>query len=140
MWLPQVGDEVLVAFEHGDIGRPIVISGLWNGKDLIPFNYDDLDQGNVTYCGFTSRKGHKISFFESSSDSSIQLLTEGGAVSVVLDEQNKQVKIETTGKVLIDAQGDIEIKSQGNFKVEATGVEIKASGQAAIKGATVALN
>jgi uncharacterized protein involved in type VI secretion and phage assembly len=141
VWLPQVGDEVLVAFEHGDIGRPIVVSGLWNGQDLPPFNYDeDLDQGKVTYCGFKSRKGHTISFRESSSDSSIQLLTEGGAVNIVLDEQNQQLKIETTGKVVVDAQGDIEIKTQGNFKVEATGVEIKASGQTAIKGATVALN
>jgi hypothetical protein len=32
------------------------------------------------------------------------------------------------------------VKTQGNFKVDASGVEIKASGQTAIKGATVALN
>ena len=141
VWLPQVGDEVLVAFEHGDIGQPIVVSGLWNGVDLIPFNYDeDLDQGDVTYCGFKSRKGHTISFRESSSDSSIELLTEGGAVSIVLDEQNKQVKIETTGKVVIDAQQDIEITTKGSFKVDAVGVEIKASGQATIKGATLGIN
>ncbi len=88
-WVPQVNDEVLVGFEHGDIRFPFVLGGLWNGKDTIPFDYGaDLDAGEVTYCGFTSRTGHKISFLESSSESAIKLETKGGAVTITLDEQN----------------------------------------------------
>ena len=133
VWLPQVGDEVLVAFEHGDTSRPIVVAGLWNGTDTIPFDYGDLDDGKVTYCGFTSRTGHKVSFFESSGESKIHLLTANGKVSVVLDDKNEVIKVETTGKLVIDAKQDIEIKAGGSMKLEATG-------QMTIKGATVAIN
>ncbi|MEI7744524.1 MAG: VgrG-related protein [Chloroflexota bacterium] len=134
VFIPQVGDEVLVAFEHGDISHPIVVGGLWNGQDAIPFDYgSDLDAGSVTYCGIVSRTGHKLSFFESGSESKIQLLTKGGAVTLTFDEQNREAKLETTGKVIIDAQGDVEIKAGGSMKLEA-------SGSMTIKGATVAIN
>ena len=134
VWMPEVGDEVLVAFELGDLSRPIVVGGLWNGKDTIPFDYgSDLDAGSVTYRGFKSRTGHKISFRESSSDSSIELVTQGGAVTITLDDMNKQIKIETEGKLTIDVKQDVEIKAGGSMKLEATG-------QMTIKGATVAIN
>src|SRR5262252_5813625 len=32
-FIPEVDDEVLVMFEHGDLNRPMVIGALWNGKD-----------------------------------------------------------------------------------------------------------
>jgi uncharacterized protein involved in type VI secretion and phage assembly len=133
-WLPSVSDEVLCAFEHGDMDHPVVLGGLWNGKDTIPFEYDDdLDNGTVTYFGFTSRTGHKISFFEGQNESTIQLLTANGEVNVVLDDKNKQVKVETTGKVIVDAQGDVQIKAGGSLKLEA-------SGELSIKGSTVKIN
>ncbi len=143
VWLPQVGDEVLVAFEHGDISYPLVLGGLWNGKDKIPLDYGtDLDAGKVTYCGFMSRTGHEISFTESSSASQINIMTESGVVMVTLDQTNKTISISSEDKVVIDARGDVEIKAGGAMKLTAQkSIDIEASGgQTSIKGTTVALN
>lgn len=36
MFIPSAGDEVLVAFNHGDMRSPAVLGGLWNGSDAPP--------------------------------------------------------------------------------------------------------
>lgn len=41
---PQIDDEVLVAFQHGDIRFPIVLGALWNGKDIPPTSDTDVIQ------------------------------------------------------------------------------------------------
>ena len=98
-WLPSVNDEVLCAFEHGDMDHPVVLGGLWNGTDTVPFSYsDDLDNGTVTKFRFTSRKGHKIMLVETTSDSRIELLTANGEVDIVLDDKNKELKVDLLGK------------------------------------------
>ena len=55
--LPEVDDEVLVAFEHGNPSTPYVLGGLWNGKDKPPeANSDGKNDIRV----LKSRSGHVI--------------------------------------------------------------------------------
>ena len=56
--LPEVGDEVLVAFDHGDPRLPYVIGGLFNGKDKLPVN--PVDNGKVVTRAIVSRNGHRV--------------------------------------------------------------------------------
>jgi uncharacterized protein involved in type VI secretion and phage assembly len=37
-YMPEIDDEVLVAFEHGDFDHPFIIGFLWNGVDTPPTN------------------------------------------------------------------------------------------------------
>lgn len=58
MFMPEVKDEVLVAFEHGDTRFPYVIGFLWNGQDAPP-GQDVRDRKIV------SKNGHQIRFLDS---------------------------------------------------------------------------
>jgi phage protein D/phage baseplate assembly protein gpV len=154
--LPEVGDEVLVGFEHGDFEAPYVFGGLYNSKDTSPkLTKEPVDgnSGQVTTRGFVSRKGHKLEFVE---DDGI-ILSSGDAKFVVKIDQKNQVIEVTSGKsVTVKAQNGVSIdagtgplelkgqkvtvKSQTDASVEA-GTQLKLNGTAGVKveGATVSV-
>ena len=57
-FMPEIGDEVLVAFEHGDISRPIVIGRMWSdvAPDKTAKGGDDGAPNRPVYA-HTSQKG-----------------------------------------------------------------------------------
>lgn len=143
MWFPQVDDEVVVAFEHGDIAHPIVIGSLWNGAAKPPSKMLDglFDNGKVKRTSITSPGKHKIITYDTPDDAGIMLITENNGFRLLLDQSGKRVKLHSEGKLQIVATGDLEIKADGAIKLEAgKTVDIKASANMTIKGAKVAIN
>jgi phage protein D len=132
VWVPQVNDAVVVAFEHGDFQHPIVLGGLWNGQDAAPLGDGLFDAGKVKRSGIVSRKDHKLVFFDSDQASGIALLSANGKFKVALNETKDELHIVSKGKLVIEAR-ELEIKVD-------TGASLEAGGQVKIKGATVALN
>jgi uncharacterized protein involved in type VI secretion and phage assembly len=77
-FMPEIEDEVLVAFEQGDVNHPYVIGFLWNGKDQPPSTdtqsrllrsvngheielYDpDVKQGDKGFIRFQDANGNKV--------------------------------------------------------------------------------
>ncbi|HEV7505511.1 MAG TPA: phage baseplate assembly protein V [Thermoanaerobaculia bacterium] len=109
-FIPDVNDEVLVVFEAGDVRRPYVIGGLWNGNDTPP---ESMDGGGNNFK---------------------KVLRSRNGVKVTLDDQNGQEQFiaETPGgqKVTLkDGPGSVEIAdSNGNsIRMEASGITINAS-------------
>ncbi len=141
VFIPEVSDEVLVAFEHGDISRPFVIGGLYNGKDKPNLGDGLFNQGKVKRNGFVSRKGHKFVFFEDSGKSGIALITSDAKIKVSLNESNSEVHIECEGKVLIKSKGDMNLESGGSLTLKGDGgVKVNSSGTVEVKGSQVKLN
>jgi phage protein D len=149
--IPDVGDEVLVVFEHGDFNRPFVLGGLWNGKDAIPPKTDSAGTGEKplirTWCSYN---GHRITVYDTQ-DNKIEVVTQNGH-QVTLDDANKKISIvsgnglkividDNGNKVTLDSSGEVELKAGTNLKIQASGnIDIQANGQVNVKGATVNLN
>jgi phage protein D/phage baseplate assembly protein gpV len=149
--LPEVGDEVLVVFEHGDFDQPFLLGGLWNGKDAVPPKSDSAPSGEIplvrTWC---SRTGHRITVYDNA-DNKIEIVSAGNH-QLTLDDANKKITLKTSGglvltlddngkKLSIQSNGEIEVKSGTNLKIQASGnIDLQASGMVNIKGASVNLN
>jgi len=91
-FLPEVGDAVLVAFIHGDMRMPVILGGLYNGKDKPPtYRSDDQDHKM-----FRTKGNHELMFDDSSGNKQVHLKTAGGHV-VVLDDTGKQASVTSSG-------------------------------------------
>jgi len=119
-FIPDVDDEVLVAFEGGDPRRPYVLGSLWNGRDAAP---DSMDGAGNNY-----RK----------------VLRSRNGVKITLDDTDGQEKfiVETPGSqkiTLQDGPGSIAVEdSNGNsVKLESSGITITASAKVTVNASTM---
>jgi len=116
-FLPEIGDEVLIAFEHGDIHYPYMIGALWNGQDNpVEPNSTAVSGGKVVHRVTKTRKGHIIMLDDTDSKEQIKYTTQGnhtfcmddtsgnvqilvktnGGHSVLLDDTNKKIEVKTS--------------------------------------------
>jgi uncharacterized protein involved in type VI secretion and phage assembly len=75
-FIPDVDDEVLVAFEGGDPRRPYVVGGLWNGSDAPPESMDSAGRNSLKV--LRSRNGVKVTLDDSDGQEQLVLETPGG--------------------------------------------------------------
>jgi uncharacterized protein involved in type VI secretion and phage assembly len=148
--LPEVNDEVLVGFEHGDTRRPYVLGGLFNGVDTAPFGTAvDANSGKVKTRGWRSRAGHELILSDEDGKEKIELRTKGSAVSFVLDATDGSLTVETKGDVTLTVGGNASITTKKDFTVEATGtgtikakkgLSLESDGNVTVHGKQIALN
>jgi uncharacterized protein involved in type VI secretion and phage assembly len=146
VFLPEVGDEVLVACEHGDIRFPYVLGALWNGADLPP--YDNADGANNLRL-LKSRSGHVIRLDDTSGSAKIEIIDSSGHNRIVINTADNMITIAANADITIQSQSGklqlsgngIALTSQAGVTVLATqNVDVQASAELNLKGAKVNIN
>ena len=142
--LPEINDEVLVVFEQGDMDRPYVIGGLWNGEDEPPPSADDaVENGRVHKRTFKTRVGHTLTFIDDGSDEGVILETAGGHKLILSDDQQKVVLQTSGGHVLTldDSGSEVSVESTANMTLKSNAnLTIEANGNLELKGQSFSLN
>lgn len=114
MLVPEVDDEVVVAFQHGDPRHPVVVGGLWNGVDAPPEAAAvDSGSGAVLRRTWRSRTGHEVVLDDADDGGGILVRTGDGKATLHLDSAG--------GKVLLTTDGDVEVSTQKSLTVAAKG-------------------
>lgn len=107
MTIPEVGDEVLVSFVHGDVNHAIVVGSLYNGVDTPPYANED-EKNNLRV--FQSRAGHRVTFDDTDGAERIELVTHNEEIRVLLDAKTKTLTIYSGKDIVIDAKETITLK------------------------------
>ena len=103
-FLPEVGDEVLVAFVHGDVRFPYVLGALWNGKAKPPETNDDGKNHRRT---ITSRSGQSVVFDDEPGKEAIALRSKSGLEVALSDVKDReQIEIRAKGRHLVRLSDD----------------------------------
>lgn len=143
--LPEVDDEVLVAFEHGQVEFPYVLGGLWNGKDKPPEQNDDGQNNKRT---LKSRSGHVITLDDTQGQEKIVIRDKTGKNEIVIDSAKNSLTIKVQGDFSVEAQGkislksaqDLAVESQANSQVKGSQLALEGTAKAELKAPNVSLN
>ncbi|GHJ45269.1 type IV secretion protein Rhs [Catellatospora sp. TT07R-123] len=147
--LPEVDDEVLVAFEQGDLRHGYVLGGLYNGVDTPQLGEKLIDAttGAVRRRGFVSRRGHSLVFLDDAADSGVALLAEQGKLRISLHGTQRRIRITADGaveisgtEVTVKASGNATIQAGGQLRLKGATVKVEASGPVEVTGTPIKLN
>lgn len=153
-FLPEVNDEVLVGFEHGDINRPIVLGALWNGSDKPP---KDNGSGSNPIRTLVSKSGSKIELDDEKN--TITISDGGGKGEIVFkaDDNKMTITAKSGDVVILCPSGDLQMVADGGMDFQASvnldvrgqqntnitgsgGVTLKASGMTSVFGSQTGIN
>ncbi len=149
-FLPEVGDEVLVAFANGDFSRPYVIGFLWNSRNTQPVKIEDGGKNNVRM--IKSKEGHTIIFNDDTEkEPGIKIQTKQGLILNLSDKNDEKtislsdnsgniIEINSNdGKGKFETKTEITVKSgKGTITLGSDGIVLK-GGDIALEGQQISI-
>jgi uncharacterized protein involved in type VI secretion and phage assembly len=135
-FIPDVGDEVVVAFLAGDPRGAIVLGSLWNGHDTAPETIGGSGQ-SVDRWTITGKAGTRIAIVEQPASSAmIEFTTPGGLTGTFSDQDGSiqfnnssqtSVRVDSSGVTVNTASGQVQITAASQVNVQAPTVNVTAA-------------
>ena len=154
IWVPQVDDEVLVAFAQNDSSAAYVLGGLWSTTDRPPLTLQsDFLAKRVIKTGLAGGLGHEVEFDDALQSITvtsstkqkvtidplqIKLENTAGTLSIALDNTSQTITVQAAVKIELKA---LQISLEGT-QVDIKGgiVNIQSSGPCSVQGLPIKLN
>jgi phage baseplate assembly protein V len=134
--MPQIGDQVVVAFNNGDLRQPYVIGAVWNATKRPPIT---LPSEAVNKRILRTPAGHQIEF-----DDATQALTVTSSTQQQVSLNMESVEVAAglgAASIRVGTDGSVTISAATSIKLEATSISIQAAESVEIQaGASTTLN
>ncbi len=156
MWVPQIGDEVLVAFAENDTSSAYIVGGLWSAFNLPPLVLPtDTLAKRVIKTGLTSALGHEVEFDDAKQSVTIttstlqkitmdplkiELTNAAGTLSLNLDNAAQSITVTAVNKIELKAI-DIALTALGKIELTAGAqISLTSTGPCSVTGLPIKLN
>ncbi len=150
LFLPEVNDEVLVAFEYDDPNRPYVIGGLWSETDKPPLPSDQAvgGTGKVEKRVIKTRSGHQITLDDTQGQEKVSIVDKTGSNYLEIDSAANALLLQTDAAMELKTKSGQTIKIQDGqsievinggdtIKIETGKITVESSGELTLKGQSV---
>jgi uncharacterized protein involved in type VI secretion and phage assembly len=154
LWVPQVDDEVLVAFAQNDPNAAFVLGGLWSTRDRPPLSIPtDAINKRVIKTGIAGAPGHEVEFDDalqsitittstrqkvSIDPLKIQIQNTAGTLSISLDNSSQTIAIQAAAKLELKAA---QIVIEGvSVEIKGSLINVQANGPCTVQGTPIKLN
>jgi uncharacterized protein involved in type VI secretion and phage assembly len=122
-FMPELKDEVLVAFRNGKFNSPYIVGFLWNGKDKTP-------EKNVKTRMIKTKSGHKIEFNDNTGKEKILVKSQGNQEIELNDIPAGKITVKTkmgNSIVIDDTSGSITITAKTSLSINAPTISLTGS-------------
>lgn len=134
-FIPQIGDEVLVAFDQGDVREPYVIGSLWNSQDSPPASgpTDPIAKRIIkTPLGHVMEFDDMLQSFKITTNTQQTLTMDASGIKIATASDAASIQMDPAGNVTIQGSISVTLKAP-SISLEGASISIKADADASLK-------
>lgn len=143
LFIPEIGEEVMVGFEMDNAERPYIIGALYNGgkgkpdEEWAASKEDKGTSNNIK--AIRTRNGHTILFNDRGDAGVIEIYdNKNNTYHITLSADDKKITIYSAGDIEINADGSISMTAKDNVNIKAnSNVSVNADKEVTIQASKV---